>query len=517
MSIRNHKGKRILLLSTAVMLPVVGVLAGCTGGAPEAPKDKGVVSTPNANGPKPPVAITMMVPNFGTDLVTNDTEYMKAFMAATNSKLDVNYVPGDYDAKVSATMASGNLPMAMVIKNSQIKSTMIINAVRSGVFWEVGKYIKDYPNMSKYMNNQVLQNYSVDGKVYGLYRARDLASEGMIFRKDWADQIGLGTPKTLDDLYKLLKHFAHGDPDKNGKNDTLGYSEFDTMRGFRYIATVHGAPNEWEWKDGKITPDFFTEEYLNTLKFYKRLYDEKIMNEDFAVAKRPQQTDNMNKGRAGAFFADLDQGPRFTAEVAKVQQGATIDVISRIEGPKGVRIPGTIGFNGVFLFPKSSVKTEADLKRILEYFDTLFDPKVENLIQWGIEGRHYSLQNGKPVRTQEQGELYTKEVVPYQQGLGISDLDRAIKGDEAPLILKYKAMVKENASLALANPARPLVSPTHMEKGGELDKMIADNRIKFIMGVIDEKGWKAAIESWRKAGGDKVIDEYTAEYKKANP
>jgi putative aldouronate transport system substrate-binding protein len=58
------------------------------------------------------------------------------------------------------------------------------------------------------------------------------------------------------------------------------------------------------------------------------------------------------------------------------------------------------------------------------------------------------------------------------------------------------------------------VSETQTTKGTELKPLIDDARTKFILGKLDEAGWKQAIEQWRKAGGDKVIEEFSAQYAK---
>ena len=44
--------------------------------------------------------------------------------------------------------------------------------------------------------------------------------------------------------------------------------------------------------------------------------------------------------------------------------------------------------------------------------------------------------------------------------------------------------------------------------------MMTDAETKFIMGKIDEAGWKAEIEKWKKAGGDKLMQEYKEAYEK---
>lgn len=89
-----------------------------------------------------------------------------------------------------------------------------------------------------------------------------------------------------------------------------------------------------------------------------------------------------------------------------------------------------------------------------------------------------------------------------------------MKGSLPPLTEKYKKMIEENVKFAVPNLSTGLVSPTQTEKNVDLSLIIRDAQIQFIMGEIDEAGWNKALDAWRKAGGDKVIEEMNAEYAK---
>jgi putative aldouronate transport system substrate-binding protein len=72
--------------------------------------------------------------------------------------------------------------------------------------------------------------------------------------------------------------------------------------------------------------------------------------------------------------------------------------------------------------------------------------------------------------------------------------------------------VYENENYIVANPALTLKSTTYNERGGELEQIITDAQTKFIMGQVDEAGWKAEVERWRKSGGDQMAAEYKESY-----
>ena len=72
----------------------------------------------------------------------------------------------------------------------------------------------------------------------------------------------------------------------------------------------------------------------------------------------------------------------------------------------------------------------------------------------------------------------------------------------------------ENEEFAIHNPTTKLISDTQAEKGPQLNTIISDANIKYIMGQLDEKGWKKEIDRWRTSGGDKMAEEYAQEYAK---
>lgn len=73
-------------------------------------------------------------------------------------------------------------------------------------------------------------------------------------------------------------------------------------------------------------------------------------------------------------------------------------------------------------------------------------------------------------------------------------------------------MYNKNKEIAVSNPVLSHISDTYSEVGSELDKIIVDARVKFIMGEITEADFDAAVARWREEGGDKIIEEYTKAY-----
>lgn len=171
----------------------------------------------------------------------------------TGVQLNIQWVPdGSYDEKVFASLATGTLPQALYLKNAASLS-YFRDEIRSGLFWEIGPYLEDYPNLQR-LKPEVLKNTAIDGKLYSLYQERALARSGIIYRKDWADRLGLSAPETLDDLYEMLKGFTYKDPDNNGIDDTIGLTDRNDLiyGAFKTISSYYGTPNNWGWYNDSL-------------------------------------------------------------------------------------------------------------------------------------------------------------------------------------------------------------------------------------------------------------------------
>ncbi|KIL41435.1 hypothetical protein SD70_07285 [Gordoniibacillus kamchatkensis] len=507
---RSFARRRMAAAISAIALTST-VIAGCNAAGTETKQAQGKTDGANNTGAqaaKQPVAIKMMIPYWNAEPPKQGGETLKKIEQHTNTKLDIIWTPGSaYTDKLNASIASQDLPQIVYVLADGNKNAGLVNAIQSGMFWEIGPYLKDYPNLSK-INPRLLEESSFDGKIYGIYKHIPQARNGIVYRKDWLDNLGLKEPKTLDELIQVMKAFTFNDPDKNGKQDTIAFGASGPI-GLDLFVAWFGGPNKYELKDGKLTPAFMTKEYMDAMKLYKSFYDQNVMNRDFAVQKNDFEM--INKGKSGMLFAALEEVESRYVDLYKAFPQAKLDVISRIEGPKGVRVITRGVFPPQFMFPKTSIKTEEQLKQILNYMDKLADPDMQNLFVWGFEGVHYKLENGKPVRTDAQ--KYNTDVASYEF-MRFDDGSKAMKGTNSPILEKALRMQEENFPSAISNPVQALISKTNIERGSELSKIVGDATTKFIMGEIDEGGWNKAVEQWRKGGGDQMIKEYEEAYAK---
>lgn len=458
-----------------------------------------------------PTKISIMTTAYTTDPVKMDSEVVKKIEEHTNTKLEINFVPSaSYGDKLNITLASGDIPM---IIQAPSKTSSIINAVRAGAFWEVGPYIKNYKYLNSALPN-VLNNTSIDGKVYGLYRSRPYGRNGFMYRADWLQNIGMSEIKTVDDFYTALKGFTTKDPDKNGKDDTYGMVVTKYAGPFNIMLTWFGAPNGWgEDKDGKLQPAFMTSEYMDTLKFWKKLYNEKLINQDFAVYDAAKWNDPVINGKAGLIVDVTDRVNSLNDNLVKVNPNAKMTLQGTVTGPKGQKNLPTSGYAGMFMFSKTSIKTEAEFKKVLSFMDKLNDKFSLDIFDFGLEGKQYTVENGVAVKNPDtaiQAQINDiNQIATFFPGA--TDI---LKGKQTDLQKLSDKIQAANVDICVPNPAEPLISSSYAQKGAQLDTIIEDARVKYIVGQADDAAWNAAIELWKKSGGTDVIKEINDEYAK---
>jgi len=477
-------------------------------------------SSPSASPSEPPkeegpTAITVMLP-LNTSETPPDT-IKKELEKLTNTKLTYQFFPADtYEEKLNTSLATGSLPQVTYMKN-QATFIQMKGAIRDGQFWEIGPYMSEFPNLSK-LKPQILDNTKVDGKLYSLYIGRPLARQGLIYRKDWADKLGLAAPATVADVVAMAKAFTTGDPDGDGQANTVGLADRNDLiyGAFKTLDSWMGTPNGWGEKDGQLLPEFMFPQYIASMDVMKEIRDAGAMNKDFAATSKTDQVAMFTSGKAGLYIGSMQDVDSLNKDLIKNVPDAVVDTHALIKGPNGELASWAIpGYNNVVLFPKMAIKDEAELKKVLAFFDKMMTPEVANLMYWGIEGVHYNVVDGK-AKASDDKELTEREVKPFKDSvIGEPDTNGMYESlNTLPARVHAEELILENEKVAVANPTDPLDSATFVEEGTELQKIIDDATYKYIYGSTDKAGFEKAIEDWKKRGGDKIIAEFNASYKK---
>jgi putative aldouronate transport system substrate-binding protein len=517
---------------TALMLTLamaVGSLSACGGASSdsastEAAQSEGTTkagSAESASGEKQ--NITCMTYDYEGSPVSGDhsEEVLQKMEEFTNTHVDFTWVPDDnYEDKLSLTLASAD-DMPMIISVSKM-SAVIVGAAKAGAFWDLNDSMFDaekYLNLSQ-ANPSVNEAVTIDGQLIGVYKARPIGRYGVGYRADWAEKLGLDTPTTIEDIYNMMYQFTYGDPDGNGEDDTYGLALCKYTGPFDIMQTWFGVGNQWVEQDGKLVPIFQTEEYMEALKWLKKMYDDGLVYEDWAVRDTATWRDSVKNGECGMFIDVLD-GARNCWDyfvnnnipsVVDSSVPASMNLVGSIEG----KILATSGNNGFFVITKAA-DTEEKLAACLNYLDKMCSDEMITLSSYGLEGIHWErdtegylvdLDAGDEVSAKAYGAL--NQTVAYIPNM--KALSPTIKMNERQEL--EEKVKNENEAVAVFNPAIAYLnnSDTYSLSGSTLDTIIDDARTQYVCGQIDEAGLKTAWDNWLTQGGETVIEEVNAQY-----
>lgn len=453
--------------------------------------------------------ISIMSITFNGNPVDNDNERVKQLEEYTNYDINFTWIlDADYNDKINSMMAGGTLPEITLLKSL---SSSVIQNCRAGAFWDLTDYLKDYTNLSQ-INETVLANTAIDGKTYGIPRTRTLMRNGIVYRKDWLDAVGLKPATSLDEFTEILRAFTKNDPDGDGQNNTWGLMSTKAETGFDSICMWFGAPNGWGEKDGQLLPAFMFDEYRQGMDYIKGLYDEGILNEDFAVLENSGVKDGFKAGKTGIYISNCDEANSWYTYFNDQKIDATMTVTAQFETPAGKVVAPTDGHAGMLSIYSGAVKDEENLKRCLTFLDRCNDKTAEDLLENGIEGIDYTINEDGETITKVEGNPSLGEHDGFNQiMMDVLDNGYNVK-PSTDVAIEVKAAQDENMNYILANPAKILLlqSETNNANGSQLDQIMKDARIQYIVGSIDAAGYDAAIENWKNMGGTKVIEEVNA-------
>ncbi|MGI2297158.1 extracellular solute-binding protein [Paenibacillus sp. GXUN7292] len=441
-------------------------------------------------------------------------EVMEQLQQLTNVTLDINWVnDGIYFDKMNTAITTNSMKKVTFVKHTDY--IFMKNEIRSGSFWEIGPYLEQFPNL-RHLSDDILNQAAVDGKIYGLYTERPSSRQGIIIRKDWLEALGLSEPKTLDELYEVIRRFTVDDPDNNGKRDTIGLADRNDLiyGAFKTLSSYFGTPNNWRIEGQTLIPEFETPQYMDTMDFMKRLYNEGLINLDFPVTSKEMQRDKVIRGEAGIYIGSMTDVQRLSDEARQFNPAARFTLVNRIEGPQGYRVWSIPNYNGLYLFSKKAIKEESELLQVLAFFDRTMDKEVANLMKYGIEGKHYSVQDKKVQLPEETSQLRSTEVNALH-ALILAEISNPnlIKAAEKETMWELaEALSEDNNKFIVKDPAVGLESKTYDERSLELYKIISDATYNYILGKLNKEDFYQQVELWKKNGGQQIIREYTDSY-----
>ncbi|WP_284639396.1 extracellular solute-binding protein [Paenibacillus silviterrae] len=478
------------------------VTAACSGDGPAGTTVK------QEDGKEAPMALNIFA-NFSiTQPPGPDNPVLKEFEKKTNSKLNITWVSDPvYNDKLNVLLASGDLPDAIRLPDTT-SIPQFQTMVKQGAFWDLTPYLKDYKNLME-SPRAIWENTKINGKNYVVPIVRPLEGGTTFYiRRDWLDRLGLQMPKTLDDLYNVMKVFKEKDPD--GTKNPVGY----TMRTHDQIEFIFAnASSKWKPVNGNLIDITLEPEMREALLYKKKLFDEDLIPKDFAVMKSQDITDLATTGKSGITTETIEAMWRWQYDQWKRDPKVNWEPIVSLEAKKGPFQQQNSGFIGVFAIPKSV--PEAKMRKILSVLDFGATEEGHILSNYGIEGVHFKKEDGFYVTNEQAvkdslgpgawGKLFMKHD-PYMYAFA--------PGMPREIFERNKKIIDAKAKISSERHEIGLYSETNTKLGADYTKKINDMKTQVVMGKVGIDAWDKFVQELKQdANYQKIIQEMNAAYK----
>ncbi|MDF2653295.1 MAG: transporter substrate-binding protein [Paenibacillus sp.] len=142
---------------------------------------------------------------------------------------------------------------------------------------------------------------TVKGRVFGIPKASPAPQFTLWLRQDWLEQVGMQAPVTISELLHVMKAFTEQDPDRNGKNDTYGFTGNPQFNALDQIFGAYGTTylGKFYLKDGKLVNSIYDPRIKQALGFMNEMVKQGVVDPDFLANTKGQQKDKAYQGQVG--------------------------------------------------------------------------------------------------------------------------------------------------------------------------------------------------------------------------
>lgn len=397
------------LLAFGMLLP----LAACGGNGGESKKTDEVKQSeqgkepektekqPGQDEPKPagdkvsaePVEFTIFL-NFNNMPFNSEWPVWKAIAEKTNVSLKSVISQSSSDEAQAYQLMLSSRELADII--GYVSMSELEQLGYDGGMIPLNDLIKEHaPHIQAMLDSDPLFKRTAtaaDGNIYFIPRNfENRFAEFFWIRQDWLDKLGLEVPKTVDELYTVLKAFREKDPNGNGEADEVPW--FDRAGGKMpdEILYLWDSSLEFYPRDGHMVYEPLQENFKVGMKEAIKWYAEKLIDQEYFTGGAKRR-DVLMSANQGGFTHDWSSASNYNKTLQEQYPGMNMVAIAPPADQNGVVKERTQNYPGVGWGISSMAK---DPVTLIKFFDFFFTEEGQNFQDWGIEGMSYEVVDGK--------------------------------------------------------------------------------------------------------------------------
>ncbi|MER5296118.1 Tat pathway signal sequence domain protein [Streptomyces pharetrae] len=407
-----------------------------------------------------------------------------------------------YDEKLGAVLASSDMPDVVVIPSwnmgGKIPSAIISKFADLGPYLS-GDAVKKYPNLAA-IPTEAWQYSIFGGKLRGLPQPSPSVT-GIVpfYRKDVFDEEGWELPRTADDFLAFAKDITRPRA-KVWACDDLKWTAFNIFG----VLSGSEKPLGWNQADGKLVYRVETPEYLEALEWTRKLYAAGVVHPDAKAANQGTAADRFTSGQVLIYNNNISDWWGKMAEQSTQNPDfriAGMDIFGHDGGDPQLWAGSPAGIFA-FVNKKASKAVVEDVLAAANVTAAPYGTKEYMLTNYGVEGTHYTVKDGMPVKNdkgnQEVVNAYVMLASPAPT-IAHPDFPQIAK-EQVEWQQRMGAFTRKSAfwGMQITEPARYTNLSNDFE---QLEDDIVRGRKKI--GDMQQ-----AVSDWKKQGGDKLRDWY---------
>ncbi|WP_058304279.1 ABC transporter substrate-binding protein [Gorillibacterium timonense] len=419
----------------------------------------------------------------------------KILQEKINATIDIIAVDwGAWDDKINLMIASRDPVDVMFTAswNGYAKN------VTKGAYIDLGPLLDKYgQGIKDTLDPAFLNGSKINGKNYAVPTNKELASSGgIVYRKDIADELGIDMSKvkTIEDLDAVYKVVKEKKPTMYPLYTTSATFAAHSFVELDYLGdtTIPGAIDK-NSTDAKVKPAEEFPQYLNALKVTHDYFKKGYINKDAATS----QTSTLDAYKTGNVFS--------TVEPLKPGKADELATATGLEGKLAqITMTGktvaTSETTGAMLAISSTSENPERAMMLINLLHT--DKEIVNLLNFGIEGTHFTLNGNVMTPTDKSGQ-YAPGVAWELGNQFINYVWNTEAADKWEQFKKFNEGAKSSPALGFTFNSEPVKSEV-----GALANVIREYQRVLETGSVDpEQELPKFIAAQKSAGLDKVIAE----------
>ncbi|HZG58835.1 hypothetical protein [Paenibacillus sp.] len=430
------KRSRFNVLTALTLASVLLVTACSNGDAGEEPAaqapEQAEQPAPTTQEPAPPAEEPAREPftftmNTDNPNINWDNEVAAEITKRTGATIKWDIITGDFREKMNVWLAAGDYPEVINIHDNTLQSY-----IEAGAVLDLTDLIKEHaPNIQKAFNNDFSILQHTDGKIYGLLQpptqeVRRLGDRGWIAIQAAAlKEAGYPEIKTLEDVKKVVVDYIAKYPEIGG-GKTIGFSNYGAANQLYNIfdtaaRSYAGLPTTAQYfvdDQNNARLRFFEPGYTDLFKFFNEINKEGLFDPESLVQTQEQFTTKCSQGRVIVIFGG---GGDCTGTLEANGMEDRSYVYFDLVAPGKTKLQNEFSKNpsrggDMWL---SFTKNAKDPVRLIQFYDDMFKLENQILVGWGIEGKYYTVEDGKRTVTDWFIDFTKQNPNTYWEDLGI--------------------------------------------------------------------------------------------------